>query len=344
MTDSRGVPSSGPMAQSETPGSVGASGPAGFGERAGSVGLVSVVIPVYRSEKSLEPLMERLLTVLEGLDRPWEVVFVDDCSPDESWQALRRLKSRYGERVRIARLVTNRGQHSALLCGLRLSRGDVVVTMDDDLQNPPEEVPKLVAAIDLGFDLAIGAYAEKRNATLRTVGGRFVDWTQRRIFALPSGFELTSFRAISKVLVEGLRQMGTVAYPYITSMLLAQSANVTNIRVRHDPRPFGSSNYDLSNSVSLAANLVLAYSAFPLVLVCALSLAALLVAIAVGAWSAVTVVRFGASVPGWASTVASIAFFNSLILFSLAVLGVYVGRIHRQLSSVRAGYVLRELE
>src|SRR4051794_37408130 len=112
---------------------------------------ISIVVPVYRSAVTLPELVERLVHVLDDLDRPNEIVLVDDSSPDESWAVLRTLRDQYGSRLKIASLTRNLGQHNAVLCGLTIATGDVVVTMDDDLQNPPEEMPRLVEAIDEGF-------------------------------------------------------------------------------------------------------------------------------------------------------------------------------------------------
>jgi undecaprenyl-phosphate 4-deoxy-4-formamido-L-arabinose transferase len=106
---------------------------------------VSIVVPVYRSEGTLRPLFERLSTAMEGTPGGWEVVFVDDASPDGSWHILEELQGSNRERVVAVRLARNFGQHNALMCGFRDARGDVIVTMDDDLQNPPEEVPKLLS-------------------------------------------------------------------------------------------------------------------------------------------------------------------------------------------------------
>src|SRR5262245_6227229 len=121
-------------------------------------GKISVVIPVYNSATSLHILVAGLVTVLEQMEREFEIIFVDDCSPDNSWEVLKKMKEEHGELLKIAKLSTNRGQHNAIVCGFSIVSGDIVITMDDDLQNPPEEIPKLVEAIDRGYDLAIGSY------------------------------------------------------------------------------------------------------------------------------------------------------------------------------------------
>jgi len=171
-------------------------------------GKISVVIPVFKSERSLPVLVPRLIAALKEMRRDFEIILVDDCSPDLTWQRLKQLRGEHGSALRLAKLLKNSGQHNAILCGLSLVTGEVVVTMDDDLQNPPEEVPKLVEAIDRGFDLAVGAYDSKKHSGPRNAGGRFIDWLQRRIFGLPRDFQLTSFRAFRRVVADNVCQMG----------------------------------------------------------------------------------------------------------------------------------------
>lgn len=187
---------------------------------------LSIVIPVYNSEATLPRLVTRLREVLDRQDATYEIVLVDDGSRDQSWSVLEQLKAAHGARLRIARLLVNSGQHNATLCGLNLSRGEIVVTMDDDLQNPPEEIPKLVDAIQRGFDLAIGAYDSKKHSSFRNWGGQIVDMALRRIFKLPTGFQLTSFRAARRPVIESACHMGGV-FPYITAMLFANVSTYT---------------------------------------------------------------------------------------------------------------------
>ena len=302
--------------------------------------LVSIVIPAYRSRDSLPILIERIETVLSGIGRRFEVVVVDDCSPDDTWEVLKRLKEGHAS-LRIVRLMRNSGQHNAILCGFSLARGDVIVTMDDDLQNAPEDIPKLVAAVDDGFDLAVGAYAEKKHSKSRNLGGSMVDATQRRIFGLPPTFQLTSFRAIDRPVVENVVAMGGV-FPYVTSMLLSHTSRYTNVPVSHEERRFGTSNYNLKRSALLAFNLLLNYSTYPLYLVVALCLLALGCSAVLSTWVAWKSL-IGTSVPGWASTITAISFFNGLILLALVVHSLYLSRLNQQVTRSRVGFTVGEL-
>jgi polyisoprenyl-phosphate glycosyltransferase len=213
--------------------------------------------------------------------------------------------------------------------------------MDDDLQNPPEEVPKLIAAIKNGYDLAIGAYDWKQHSTGRNWGGRLVDDVQRRIFSLPPGFQLTSFRAVRKVVVDNIVVMG-VAFPYVTSMLLSHTSRYVNVPVHHEPRRFGRSNYNMRRSLRLAFNLLLNYSSYPLYTVVALCLGAFGFSVLISGW-VVWRSLDGGTLPGWASTVLAISFFNGLILLALVILGLYLSRLHQQITRSRVGFTIGEL-
>ena len=303
--------------------------------------MISIVIPAYRSRDSLPILIERIEAVLSGFGREFEVVVVDDCSPDDTWEVLKRLKEGHA-RLRIVRLLRNSGQHNAILCGFSLAKGDVVVTMDDDLQNAPEDIPKLVAAVDEGYDLAVGSYVEKKHSKARNYGGMLVDATQRRIFGLPSTFQLTSFRAIDRPVVQNVVAMGGV-FPYVTSMLLSHTSRYTNVPVGHDERRFGSSNYNLKRSALLAFNLLLNYSTYPLYFVVALCLLALGCSAVLSMWVVWKSLIGNSTVPGWASTITAISFFNGLILLALVVHSLYLSRLNQQVTRSRVGFTVGEL-
>ncbi len=303
---------------------------------------ISIIVPVYRSEQSLRMLVARLLEVFKNMNWSAEIVFVDDASPDNSWRVLKELKSQFGQTIKIARLLTNRGQHNATLCGFSLATGDILITMDDDLQNPPEEIPKLVEAVERGYDLVIAAYDSKKHAALRNTSGRLIDWIIRRIFGLPRGFQLTSFRAAKRIVVSSALQMSAV-FPYITCMLLSNASNYANVPTRHDARVFGKSNYNLKRSMLLATNLIVSYSAYPLLLVGFLCILAFAISILLAARAVYQTLVYGVSVPGWASTVVIVSFFNALILLSLSIFGLYLLRINQQITRTRVSYTVSEL-
>lgn len=302
---------------------------------------ISVVVPAYRSSDSLPTLVSRLETVLASRGQDFEIIIIDDCSPDDTWKVLQGLKNSRPH-LKIVRLLRNSGQHNAILCGLSVAQGDVIVTMDDDLQNPPEEVPKLLDAIDEGYNLAIGAYDSKKHATGRNLGGKLVDSLQRHMFKLPEDFQLTSFRAVRKIVVDNVVAMSAV-YPYITSMLLSHTSSYVNVPVRHEQRSFGKSNYNMARSLRLAFNLLLSYSSYPLYFVIALCLGALGMSAALGVFLLWKVFLDGSSVPGWASTLLAISFFNGLILLALVIHSLYLSRLNQQVTRSRVSFTIGEI-
>jgi len=309
-------------------------------EPAAKSGFISVIIPAYKSRESLPILIERLQAVFDQSGQPFEIIVVDDSSPDNTWDTLKKLKETHRQ-LKIIRLLRNSGQHNALLCGFSLAQGSIVVTMDDDLQNPPEEVPKLIAAIQEGYDLAIGAYQSKQHSAGRNFGGKLVDDVQRRLFHLPTSFQLTSFRAVRKVVVENVLAMSG-AFPYITSMLLSHTSRYVNVPVQHEARPFGRSNYNLQRSLLLAFNLLLSYSPYPLYLVAALCFGAFAFSMGINAWVLWRNIG-GSTLPGWASTVMAISFFNGLILLALVIQGLYLSRMNQQITRSRVGFTIGEM-
>jgi polyisoprenyl-phosphate glycosyltransferase len=306
------------------------------------VNRVSIVIPVYRSAQAIPELVDRLIKVLQSNYRDFEIILIDDCSPDESWEVLKQLKAQFGAPLKIVHLLFNRGQHNAILCGFSRVTGDVVVTMDDDLQNPPEEIPKLIEAIEKGFDLAIGAYDSKKHSNFRNALGYSVDAVQRHIFALPRDFQLTSFRAAARQVIDQVNQMGG-AFPYITCMLFSNAATYTNIPVRHNIRRYGKSSYNFKKGLRLLANLLLSYSNYPLYFVGFLCVAAFLFCTAFAGVTIYDVTVYGKSVPGWASTILILTGFSALILFSLLIVLLYIVRINQQITRTRVNYAIGDL-
>jgi polyisoprenyl-phosphate glycosyltransferase len=298
---------------------------------------VSVAIPVYKSTKTLQPLVSRLITAIEGMGHSAEIVCVDDHSPDDSWRTLTELKAVHPQ-LKIARLAKNSGQHNAVLCAFTLVTGDVVVTMDDDLQHPPEEVPKLVRAVENGPELVIGAYeGTKKHSKVRNAGGGVVDSTLRRIFHLDRSVELTSFRAMSRSLVDRVKNTYT-AYPYITAMLLSHSGSFVNVTVRHEPRQEGRSGYTMSKSLKLALNLILTYSSYPAILISSLCASVFVALVGYSSYTLYVALVAGRSVPGWTSTILAVTFLNGLVLLGLALLSFYISRMYLQITGLRSAF------
>lgn len=292
---------------------------------------VAIVIPCYRSSISLETMVDRIIAALPN-EGKLECILVDDASHEDAgtWSTISSLGLKYPDIVRGFRLARNVGQHSALLCGMaRISpETTVVVTMDDDLQQLPEDIPGLLQAIDDGADLAIGAYPEKKHAAWRNVAGGAVDGTLRRLFKLPSSFQLTSFRAFRRyVAEEAVDSAGR--YSYITASLLSVARRRVNVPVQHEAREQGRSGYTLLRSLELALNLYLTYSRIPLFLIFVLFMVSVGATLSIVGWTIYRYIATSTLPMGWASQMVMIGMACTLNLIATAIVALFVTRSHR---------------
>lgn len=304
--------------------------------------LVSVVIPCYRSEQSIRILVRQLVSTLETAGYAAQIILVDDASPDNTWDVLLKLREEFGPKVVLAQLLTNSGQHNAILCGLYLAKGEHILTMDDDLQNPPSEVVNLLKELENGYDLAIASYSSKKHSAARNMGGKLIDGILRSIYQLPSNFQLTSFRAARASVIQSCLATSH-SFPYVTAMLLAHSSRRINVLTRHDPRPFGSSNYNLKKNFLLALNLIFHYSNYPLWAVSIMCMGVFFLSAIAAILVLEQYVTGQITVPGWASTVIIVSFFNGVTMLGLVIFGFYLSRINQQISRSRVAYRIREL-
>jgi len=294
---------------------------------------LAVVVPCYRSSTLLEELADRLCATLDGCGKPYELIFIDDASPlAETWVSLKNIQAKYPAAIRCYRLARNVGQHNAIQCGFaQLSPSvETVITLDDDLQHQPEDIPALLHAIDQGSELVIGAYDDKQHAGWRNLGGHVVDNALRRIFNLPHDFQLTSYRAMRRFVADEVVESQS-RYNYLTAAMLAVTRFRSNVPVRHQPRREGRSGYSLTTSLELAANLFLSYSRWPLYLVVSLFLLSLLATTSITLW---VFYRWLVSLhipAGWTSTMLMLGIGNTCNLAALAVIALLSTRSHRQL-------------
>jgi polyisoprenyl-phosphate glycosyltransferase len=294
--------------------------------------MISVVVPVFRSAALLPALAERLKSALDAQDRPWEIVMVDDASPDDSYAVMRRLRAA-DARVRIVQLARNHGQQHATLCGLNYARGDEVVTMDDDLQNPPEEIAPLLARLREGHAAVIGRITDKRHGWWRNAGSRAHQYLAQRIIGKPRGLYLSSFRALSRTAVDRLvRYKG--AHPHISALLLKSvpPGAIVNVDVRHDPRGVGGSTYSLRKLLKMASFLLVNHSYIPLRFMTGWGFFLSLLSLLFAAWVVARVLFYGHPVQGWPSLAVLVAFLSGNILMALGIVGEYLGRLVEEFS------------
>ena len=300
---------------------------------------LSVVIPVYRSGKLLRGLVSRLLPVLENTGLGYEIVFVEDGGGDESWSILGELQTAHPERIVTIGLMRNYGQHNALMCGFRHARGDVVVTMDDDLQNPPEEVPKLLEALAAGgFDLVYGRYASKKHTAWRNAGSSLVGGFYRMVFG--NRVRVSSFRAIRRSLLRTIFCYD-LNFTFVDGLLAWNTDRIGEVEVEHRPRSTGRSGYSPRRLLSLALNLFTNFSLLPLQVV---SLAGFLVSgigFALAIYYLIRALLSQIVVPGYASIIIAILILGGTQLLALGIIGEYLGRLHLNVNR-KPQYQVRE--
>jgi glycosyltransferase involved in cell wall biosynthesis len=289
---------------------------------------LSVVVPTYRGEASLPELLERLRGALAGID--YEVVVVNDASPDGTWPLLESLATSHPELVAVD-LMSNRGQAMATMAGLAQARAPLVATMDDDLQQPPEDLPVLIEALESNprWDAVIGRWGRDHSSLFRRFGSWLYGASDRLSHGTPKGFRHTSFRLLRRRLVDALLEHQTRT-PVLGPLIVQLSAEVHNVDVQHDERRHGTSTMTLAETVSRLLTNVVHGTAFPLRFISRLGIVTAVLAIGLAAYFFFRWL-FGADTPlGWASVFVATTFFGGVILFAIGVLGEYTSVIVRE--------------
>ena len=298
----------------------------------------SIVIPVFNSEQSLEELHQRIFETFHKLKKTHEIIFVDDASVDSSWSVLKKLRDK-DKNVKIIQLMKNFGQHNAIICGLNYITGKFVITMDDDLQNPPEEIPRLIDKIKEGYDVVIAAPEDKNDKVYKNFGSFIIRYLNTKIFNKPKTLILSSFRIMTRAVADEIKILKT-PYPYISGMLLSLTTNITNVQVRHDKRKHGISTYTMSKLFKLAFNLIINYSSLPLRILTSIGVIVSITSFLMGGYFICKKLIGGIPVSGWTSLVVLLSFFNGLLLIILSIIGEYLGRIINEVSN-RQQFVVR---
>ena len=300
---------------------------------------VSVIVPVYNSEKSLEKLCDRLMKTLSDKFINYEIIFVNDSSKDHSWEVLIHIEKLYSGIVRIVNLMKNYGQHGAIMCGFSLAKGDVMVTIDDDLQQPPEYIPQMIELLDSGYDAVFASYTYKQHSVFRNLGTAMINKVNEYSFKKPKGIKVSSYRVITRKTVEDILNSNT-SYPYISGMILNVTNNVANYPVSHERREYGVSNYKPLNLVSLANNLLFNYTTIPLKFMGTVCLMASMISFLSSLVFIIKKLIAGISIPGWTSLFVVVSFFFGLLFLFLFIIGEYISRLLNV--NYKFSYIIRE--
>jgi glycosyltransferase involved in cell wall biosynthesis len=300
---------------------------------------LSVVVPVYNSAGTLPALAERLTAALDGVGGPWEVVLVNDGSADESWRGIVDV-SRRDARFRGLNLMRNYGQHNALLAGIRAARHGTIVTLDDDLQNPPEEIPKLLAKLGEGYDVVYGAADEPGFGVWRNLATRVTKLALRSAIGSDIAGKVSAYRVFRTDLRDAFADYAG-AYVSIDALLAWGTTKFAAVPVAHEPRAEGRSSYTFGRLATHALNVLTGFSTRPLRIASLVGLAFTLIGAALLVLVVVRYVTEDNVVPGFPFLASMIAIFSGVQLLTLGIIGEYLARMHVRVMD-RPAYAVRE--
>lgn len=299
---------------------------------------LTVLVPVYNSEGSLRPLVERLEPVLARLASEYELILVNDGSRDGSWAVVQEL-ARAKPWVRGICMMRNYGQHNALLCGVRAARYELVVTMDDDLQHPPEELEKLLLALDGNTDVVYGTPQKERHGLLRDLASRVTKLALEKSMGADTASKVSAFRVFRAELRRAFENYQS-QFVSIDVLLTWGTTRFKAVAVRHDPRTIGVSNYTFKKLVTHAMNMMTGFSTLPLQLASWMGFAFTVLGLALVVFLVVRYLVEGSEVRGFTFLASLISIFSGAQLFALGILGEYLARMHFRMMD-RPTYAVR---
>lgn len=300
---------------------------------------VSVIVPVYNSEALLRPLVERLRPVLDALAAEYELILVNDGSRDRSWDVVEGLVREQGW-IRGIRMMRNYGQHNALLCGIRSARHEIIVTIDDDLQHPPEEIPRLLAALGESFDVVYGTPQKEQHGLLRDLASQITKLALQKAMGAETASKVSAFRVFRTELRLPFANYQS-QFVSIDVLLTWGTTRFTSVPVRHDPREIGVSNYTYKKLLTHAMNMMTGFSTFPLQVASVIGFLFTLFGMGIFAYVIVYKLVYNTPVQGFTFLASMIAIFSGAQLFALGIIGEYLARMHFRMMD-RPTYAVRE--
>ena len=301
--------------------------------------MISCIIPVYRSAESLQELHQRLTQTFADEPSGFEIIFVEDCGGDNSWQVIQQIVDR-DSRVHGFRMSRNYGQHNALLCGIRAAKGEVIVTLDDDLQHPPEEIPKLLAKLDEGYDVVYGPPEHEQHGLLRDLASQITKLALEGAMGAPNARQVSALRVFRTRLRNAFADYRSPTVN-IDVLLTWSTTSFSAVRVRHETRKVGESGYTSRKLVLHALNMMTGFSTRPLQLASLMGFAFALLGLIILTYVLIRWLLQGSTVPGFAFLASVIAIFSGSQLLALGIIGEYLARIHFRTMD-RPSYLVRE--
>ena len=301
---------------------------------------LSIVIPVYNEEPNIQRLFDRLYPVMQGIGKPFEIIFTDDGSRDRSLELLKGLAVTYPE-IRVVEFNGNFGQHMAIMAAFEISRGEIVITLDADLQNPPEEIPKLICAMEQGHDVVGSIRQHRQDSFFRKSASQLVNITTRKMTGMKMSDYGCMLRAYHRNVVNNINRCAEQT-TFIPALAQTFAANPGEVEVAHAERLEGESKYSFYSLIRLNFDLMTGFSVVPLQLFALMGILTSLFAVAFAIFLLVRRFIVGSEVEGVFTLFAILFFFLGITIFGIGIVGEYVGRIYQEVRR-RPRYVVRKV-
>ena len=287
----------------------------------------SIIVPCYCSGDWLDQLVQRVVGTMDSLGDSYEIILVNDASPDSTWGSISELANE-NETVRGIDLMFNTGQFRTIICGLQHARGDYIILLDDDFQNPPEEIPKLIEKMRTcpELDCVMGEYAKKQHSLIRNLGSDLYRIIIAKLYRMPTSTKLTSFVIMKQQLAEAMCMHGTVS-PVIGALIYRTTNRVANTPVVHHERVAGESGYSFLSLIRIVLDNVFSASVLPLRLLTFFGSLSVMGGFVLASYYVIRYLSGGIGAPGFMTQVILIIFFGGMSLFSIGLLGEYLIRI-----------------
>ncbi|MBE5879922.1 MAG: glycosyltransferase [Lachnospiraceae bacterium] len=303
--------------------------------------LVSFVIPCYRSEKTIGQVVDEICTAMDKEpEYGFEIVLVNDSSPDDTFSVIRELCERHSF-VKGIDLAKNFGQHAALMAGMRMAKGDIVVCLDDDGQTPADEVGKLLSKLEEGFDVVYASYGKKKHSAFRNFGSKVNELMTRVMLGKPKELMVSSYFATRRFVVDEMIRYEH-SYPYVIGLVLRSTKKITNVEVNHRARAEGESGYTLKKLLGLWFNGFTAFSIKPLRIATFIGSACAFGGFAYGIYTIIKKLVLVNVEAGFSALMSVLVFMGGMIMLMLGMIGEYVGRMYICMNC-SPQYVVREM-
>lgn len=300
---------------------------------------ISFVIPCYNSSKTIESVVNEIVTTVNKRDDEYEIILVNDCSTDDVWNVIKKLR-KYNSRIKGICFAKNFGQHSALMAGYNKASGDIVVSLDDDGQTPADEVYSLIDKLNEGYDVVYASYDHKQHSSVRNLGTKLNNMMCEKLLGKPKGLTITSYFVAKRFVIDEIKKYSN-SYAYVPGLVLRTTNSIASVPVNHRAREEGKSGYSFTKLIALWMNGFTAFSVKPLRISTFIGMMTAVIGFIYCIFILVNKI-INPKVPiGWTSTIGVMLLIGGMILFVLGMIGEYLGRAYISLNN-SPQYVIKE--